>query len=142
MKLRKLILIAVLLFAGIGCSEDDEVGFTSLLGSWTYTTPDNKIVVTFDITGGSTELLAIQNQTIVVDGIEGVAVAFTEEILETTIGRLRINANDATLTYPFSIDFNNLSANNDFTEINVETATYTWPWPTINNLENIQIVRK
>lgn len=141
-----IVLIFVLFLLG-SCSKDDEVGFTSLIGSWTYTTPDNKIEVTFDIVGGSDEILNLKDQTIVVDGVEGKAEIQSENITETTIGRVRINANDASLVYAFNITFNKLSANTDFTEINVESASYTWPWsptagPTINALENIKIVRK
>lgn len=132
----------ILLILVSGCGKDEEVGFTSLLGSWTYVTPDGKIKVTFDIMGGTTDLLAIQNQKIVVDGQEGRAEIQTENIEEKTIGSLRINANDVKLVSPYNIVFKKLSANADFTAIDVEEATYTFPYPTVNPLTNIKIVRK
>lgn len=122
--------------------KDDEMGFTSLIGAWTYTTPDDKITVSFDIVGGTKELLAVSNQSIIVDGQPGKAEIETSEVTETTIGLIRINANDANLTFPYNITFNNLSVSPDFEVINVADATYTFPWPDINSLANIQIVRK
>ena len=144
MKIGAYLLVGVLLW--VAC-EDEDPGFTSLVGSWTYTTPDGKIQVSFDIGGGSTEILAINNPVIIVDGEEGTAVAVAQDIAETSIGKLRINANDVDLVYPFDIVFNDLSAAADFSAIDVVTATYTWPWsstggPTINNLNDIQITRK
>ncbi len=124
------------------CSKEEDPGFTSLLGSWQYTTPDEKIVVTFDIVGGTSDVLAIQKQTIVVDGREGRAEVQANDIQETSIGSVRINANDAALTFPYSITFNKLTPNEDFTAIRVEEATYIFPWPTSNPLSNIEIMRK
>jgi len=133
-----LIVVAVVLF---GCSEE-EVGFTSLIGSWTYTTPDEKIKVEFDIVGGDTEILAVSNQKIFVEGQEGMAVAQTENVTETAFGRIRINANDASLVRPYNITFTNLKASADFSVIEVEEANYIFPWPDGNELTNIEIVRR
>lgn len=140
MRIVNVFLILLLLVSG--CGKDDEVVFTSLLGSWTYATPDGKIKVTFDIVGGTTDLLAIQNQKIIVDGQEGRAEIQIENVEEKTIGSLRINANDAKLVSPYNIVFTKLSASADFTTIDVEEATYTFPYPTVNPLSNIKIVRK
>ena len=140
MRIRSIVLFIVLVISS--CAKDDEMGFTSLIGSWTYTTPDNKIIISFDIVGGTTELLAVSNQRIVIDGEEGQAEIQSTDVTETTIGLIRINANDAKLTFPYNITFNNLSASPDFEVINVADATYTFPWPDINSLANIQIVRK
>lgn len=127
----------------LGCGKDDDVGFTSLIGSWTYTTPDEKIKVTFDIVGGgSASLLAVENQTIEVDGENARAEIETVDITETSIKKIRINANDAALTFPYNITFNDLKANTDFTVLDVADATYTFPWPESQGLTNIQIVRK
>ncbi|MGE0589892.1 MAG: hypothetical protein AB7O48_15045 [Cyclobacteriaceae bacterium] len=140
-----LLVVAVTLL--VSCGGDDDPGFTSLLGSWTYTTPDGKIKTTFDIVGGDTEILKFENQTIEVDGSEGRAEIQVENIAELSIGKVRVNANDVDLVYSFDITFNDLAASDDFTVINVATASYTWPWsatsgPTTNQLENIQILRK
>jgi len=134
-----LIVATTLLF---GCSNDDKVGFTSLIGSWTYTTPDKKIKVEFDIVGGDKELLAVKNEKIFVDGQEGKAEVQTEAITETTIGRIRINANDADLVWPYNIAFKNLKASSDFSVIEVEETTYTFPWPDSNALTNTEITRR
>lgn len=141
------ILIAVTISLLISCGGEDDPGFTSLLGSWTYSTPDGKIKTTFDIVGGDTEILKFENQTIEVDGSDGRAEIQVENIAELSIGKVRINANDVNLVYSFDITFKDLTASDDFTVINVATASYTWPWsptsgPTINQLENIQILRK
>lgn len=133
-----LMIVAVLLF---GC-KDEEVGYTSLIGMWTYTTPDDKIKVEFDIVGGDTDILAVTNQKIFVEGQEGMAVAQTEAVTETTFGRIRINANDADLVRPYNITFTNLKASEDFSVIEVEEANYIFPWPDGNELTNIEIVRR
>lgn len=133
-----MIAVFVLLF---GCGED-EAGFTSLIGSWTYTTPDEKIKVDFDIVGGNPEILAVTNQKIFVEGKEGKAEVQTELITETTFGRIRINANDADLVRPYNITFTNLKANADFSLIEVESATYIFPWPDEHELTNVKIMRR
>ncbi|HOO09078.1 MAG TPA: hypothetical protein PKW06_03995 [Cyclobacteriaceae bacterium] len=130
---------AALLF---GCGGEEDTGFTSLIGLWTYTTPDGKMKVEFDIVGGDKDLLAVKNQKIFVDGEEGRAEAQTEAITETTLGSLRINANDAGLVWPYSITFTNLSASDDFSTIKVEEAKYIFPWPDSNSLSQIEITRR
>ncbi len=139
MKCLGFILILVLFLAG--CKEE-ETGFTSLIGGWKYTTPDEKIEVTFDIVGGDTELLTIKNQTIKVDGEAGNANLQFSNITETTIDLIRINANDAALIYPYNIVFNNLTASPDFSSIAVESASYTFPWPGTITISDIEIVRR
>lgn len=125
----------------MGCKEE-ETGFTSLIGEWKYTTPDEKIEITFNIVGGETELLTIKNQTIKIEGSEGNANIQFSNITETSIDLIRINANDAALIYPYNIAFNNLSASPDFSTIAVESASYTYPWPNTITLSDIQIVRR
>lgn len=134
-------LVLVLFSFLIGCKEE-EVGFTSLIGEWKYTTPDEKIEITFDIVGGDTELLTIKNQTIKIEGSEGNANIQFSNVTETSIDLIRINANDAALIYPYNIAFNNLSASPDFATLDVESASYTFPWPNTINLSDIQIVRR
>lgn len=134
------LLIVVFSFL-IGCKEE-EAGFSSLIGEWKYTTPDEKIEITFDIVGGDPELLTIKNQTIKIDGSDGNANIQFSNITETTIDLIRINANDAALIYPYYIAFNNLSASPDFTMIEVESASYTFPWQNTITLSDIQIVRR
>ena len=139
--MRFVALVLVLFPFLIGCKEE-EVGFTSLIGEWKYTTPDEKIEITFDIVGGDTELLTIKNQTIKIEGSEGNANIQFSNVTETSIDLIRINANDAALIYPYNIAFNNLSASPDFATLDVESASYTFPWPNTINLSDIQIVRR
>ena len=139
--MRFVALVLVLFPFLIGCKEE-EVWFTSLLGEWKYTTPDEKIEITFDIVGGDTELLTIKNQTIKIEGSEGNANIQFSNVTETSIDLIRINANDAALIYPYNIAFNNLSASPDFATLDVESASYTFPWPNTINLSDIQIVRR
>ena len=134
-------LVLVLFSFLIGCKEE-EVGFTSLIGEWKYATPDEKIEITFDIVGGDTELLTIKNQTMEIEGSEGNANIQFSNVTETSIDLIRINANDAALIYPYNIAFNNLSASPDFATLDVESASYTFPWPNTINLSDIQIVRR
>lgn len=139
--MKNIFYLSLVIFLLSGCQEKDP-GFTSLIGSWKYSTPDDKIAVTFDIVGGSTELLVIQNQSIAVDGVDGKAELESDGVQETTIKSLRINANDPGLTYPYNILFTNLKASEDFSTLEAEMAAYTFPWTTSNTLTNIQIVRK
>jgi hypothetical protein len=132
----------LIIFTCFTACKEDETGFTSLIGNWSYTTPDEKIEVTFDIVGGDTELLEIQNQTIKVDGVDGMSNLQFDNITEASITLIRINANDAALVFPYNITFNNLSASPDFGTIDVEEATYTFPWQNIVTLNDIQIVRR
>jgi len=139
--LRNFGLFIVIVSLLAGC-KDEETGFTSLIGSWTYITPDEKMEVSFDIVGGDSELLVIQNQGIKIEGVEGKANIEFEDITETTIKFIRINANDAALIYPYNITFSDLSASVDFETIDVQSASYTFPWQNNITLSNIQIVRR
>lgn len=134
-----LIAITILLFA---CDNKEKVGFTSLIGAWTYTTPDEKIKIEFDVVGGNTELLAVKNQKIFIEGQEGKAEVQVEDIAENSFGSIRINANDADLVKPYSITFTHLEASSDFSVIAVKEATYTFPWSNDNALTDIEIVRR
>jgi len=136
-----LFVLAWCLLAG-ACGKEDDPGFTSMIGSWQYTTPDEKIKVTFDLVGGTTEVFSVKNQTITVDGQEGRAEVQADNLSETGIGSIRINANDAALTFPYNIMFNDLSPNEDFTVIKVKDATYVFPWQNNNSLTDIEIVRR
>jgi hypothetical protein len=122
-----------------GCSKDP--GLTSPVGNWSYTTPDGKIAVTFEVIKTSDNVFDIKNQTMKLDGTlvnaEKEVVAFTS----TTIEKIRINANDSKAIFPYNIVFNNATISSDFKLINVPTATYTYPWGTTLTLSNITIVR-
>lgn len=128
------------LVVALSCSKDDGPTFTSPEGNWAYTTPDGKIAVTFEVvkSGSAFDLKA---QTITVDGTlcnaEKEVVSFTA----TSVQKIRINANDAKVTYPFDIIFNGGTVSGDFKTIEVPNATYVFPWGKTNTLTDIQITR-
>ncbi len=136
------ILLALLLFR---CGSDDP-GFTSAVGDWTYTTPGGEIVVEFSLAGGDTEVLEVKDPKILVliDGAlkEGKAESQMVNVNLPSIESLRVNANDVDLVFPYNVRFENLTVGGDFTKIQVTDASFTYPWGTINILENIEIVRK
>lgn len=140
--MKRVILVIVIISLFTGCSKDDDTGFTSLIGLWTYTTPDEKIKVEFDVVGGDKDILNVINQKIYVEDEEGMANVEIESVAETSFGRIRINANDTDLVYPYDIVFTNLVASADFSMIEVETVTYIFPWGKSNELSNVKIERR
>lgn len=136
--MKKLLLFCFVIVAG--CSDKDP-GFTSPVGTWSYTTPDGKIAVTFQVTNTSADVFDVINQTMKLDGTlvnaEKEVVAFTS----TTVEKIRINANDSKAVFPYNIVFNNATVSSDFKTISVPTATYTYPWGTTVALSNITIGR-
>jgi hypothetical protein len=138
--------ISVLCFALIvlltACKKDDDgPKFASAEGNWTYTTPDGKIGVDFTLTKSGTAW-SVTNPVIRVEGNAGNAEVLADGINPPTIQSIRINANDAKLTYDYSIEFTNGTVNSDFTKIEVPGAVYTWPIDKANSLTSISIVRK
>ncbi len=123
------------------CSDNDNDALTSAVGQWTYTTPDGKIGVTFELVGGATEVWDVQNQVIFVDGVQGKANKEISNTTLSTIGKIRINANDVALVSAFNINFEELTIRDDFTAIDVKKATYSWPIGTLNTLNDIVISR-
>jgi hypothetical protein len=135
---KRLFLICLVI---LGCSKHKDPGFTSAEGKWTYTTPDSKIGVTFELVKSSSGL-AIQNQTIVVDGTLDQSVSVMTGVSLPLIQKIRINANDKKAIYPYSIEFDNGSVSADFTTIVVPTSVYTWPYGTNITLTGIKITRQ
>ncbi len=125
-----LLLWCVLVFA----CKDKTPGFTSPEGKWTYITPDGKMGVTFEVIKISTTVFDVQNQTMKINDVLAKAEKQVVDFTATSIGKIRINANDAKAIYPFEIVFN-------FELINVPTAMYTYPWGTTITLTNIIIKR-
>ena len=123
------------------CKKDDDPKFASAEGNWTYTTPDSKITVDFTLAKNGTTW-SVTNPVIRVDGTAGNAEVMFDGVNPPSITTIRINANDAKLTYDYSIEFGNATVNSDFTEIKVPGAVYTWPIDKTNNLTNITITRK
>jgi len=124
------------------CKKDeDEPSFSSAEGDWTYTTPDGKISVDFTLVKSGTTWTATK-QSITVAGTKGNAEIEVVGLNPPVIEYIRINANDPTLVYAFDIAFSNATVSDDFKEIRVPGATYTWPQNKANDLTNIIIVRK
>ena len=137
----KKILFSILLILAAGCSKHKDPGFSSPEGKWTYSTPDSKIAVTFELIKNSSGTLEIQNQTIKVDGTAYLSVSQLAGVSLPSIQRIRINANDAKAVYNYNIDFITGTVSGDFKTITFVNATYSWPWGTVNNLTSVSITR-
>jgi len=123
------------------CKKDDEPKFSSAEGNWTYTTTDGKISVDFTLVKSGTTW-SVTNQVIRVDGTAGNAEVLATGVNPPTIESLRINANDAKLTYDYSIEFDAGTVSSDYTKITVANGLYTWPIDKTNTLTNVTITRK
>lgn len=121
--------------------QDSDPGFTSPEGKWSYTTPDGKIAVTFDVIKALSGSFDIQNQTLKIDNVSANAEKEVVGFTSTTIEKIRINANDSKAVYPYTIVFNNSTISSDYNQINVPTVTYTYPWGTTSSLTGIIITR-
>ena len=139
--MRNRILYLGLVFMLLACGKDENSGPTSAEGKWTYSTPDSKIQVTFDLVKTGSGSLDIQNPTIKVNGVSGNAAATITGVNLPTIGEIRVNANDAGLVQPYSITFTNGKVSGDFKKIEVPTGGYTYPWGTTVTLVAVAIVR-
>jgi hypothetical protein len=140
MKNRIILLLLVVLMGSCG-SKDDDPGFTSAAGAWTYNTPDGKIGVDFELKeNGST--WSVVNQVIRVEGETYKAEVQATGIVPPDIGSIRINANDSKAVYAFFILFTNATVSGDFKEIRVPDVTYTWPHNKTNQLTDAIITRK
>jgi hypothetical protein len=137
---RLLILFFIVLIT-VSCKKDKDPGFTSPEGSWTYTTPDGFIAVTFDVVV-ATSGFDVKNQTIKVNAVDAKAEKTVTAFTATAVQKIRINANDTKVTYPYDINFNNGTVSSDFKTINIADATYVYPWGTTKSLTNITITRK
>jgi hypothetical protein len=130
----------ILLLSFANCGKID-TGPSSAEGAWTYTTPDGKMTVTFDLVKTASGSLEIQHQTMKIDGTTCNAEQQMVGVDLPVIGSIRINANDAKVTYPYYIEFLNTRVSSDFRLINAVTAEYTFPWGTKKSLTSVAIVR-
>ncbi len=140
--MRQLSIVLLIIITGLlsHCSKSAS-GPSSAEGKWTYTTPDSKVTVTFDLVKTSAGSLDIQNQTIKIDGTVYNAEKQISGVNLPIIGLIRINANDAKAVYPYYIQFTNGSVSGDFRLINVPDTEYTFPWGTTKTLKTISIGR-
>ncbi len=125
MRLSKLFLTVVIVVWISSCSKSSS-GPTSAEGNWTYTTPDNKISVSFALVKNSSGSLDIQNSALKIEGVAYNSAAQISGVALPVIGSIRINANDAKAIYPYDIQFTNGSVSSDFKKINVPDAEYTY----------------
>jgi hypothetical protein len=132
---RLILLFCVVLWS---CNDKDPAP-ESPESKWSYTTPDLKMTVTFEVVRMNDNAYDVKSLTMTIDNVlfnsEKEVVGFTK----TSIEKLRINANDAKAVYPYNIEFKNATISADFKTISVPFATYTYPWGTTNNLTNITI---
>ncbi|MEK6783313.1 MAG: hypothetical protein AABY93_16550 [Bacteroidota bacterium] len=133
-------LVFIFLLVCVGCKDEDP-GLSSPEGKWAYTTPDNKIAVTFEVIKTPSGDFDIQNQTMKINGVATNAEKEVVGFTATSFEKIRINANDALAVYPFNIVFDDGKLSGDFMSITVPTATYTYPWGTTNSLADITIQR-
>lgn len=131
-----MVLIGTLLAA---CSKSSS-GPTSAEGSWTYTTADSKISVTFQLVKNSSGSLDIQNQTFKLNGTVYESAAVISGVALPAIASIKINANDAKLTYPYYILFTGITVSSDFKKMNVPTGEYQTQSGTVS-LSAVSITR-
>jgi hypothetical protein len=122
------------------CKKDDDPTFTSAEGDWTYTTPDGAISVDFTIVKNGTDF-EVNGKAMRVDNQDCKYVLQATNVTATNIGSVRINANDTKVTYAYFILFVDATVGDDFKEIKVPRATYTWPHDKTNELTDIIISR-
>lgn len=126
-----------------GCAKDTPAPvFSSPDGTWTYTTPDSKISVDFELKTNSSNVLEILNSTIKVNNVPGVAAGTISGISLPNINEIKVNANDVGLVYPYYITFINCTINAGFTQIAATNAEYSYPWGSTNTLTSVIVTRK
>ncbi len=124
-----------------GCSKSSPAPATAV-GQWTYTTTNGKIKVSFELVKTASGSMDIKNPaSITVNGTLGVAVAQISGVSIPDIASIIINANDAALTYPYSITFTSCKFLSDANRIDVSSGNYTYPWGTTNPITSISILR-
>lgn len=124
-----------------GCNKDDGPEFTSPEGDWTYTTADGKISVDFTVVKSGNNFDA-EAKAMSVDGVSCESIVQAASVTATSIGSIRINANDSKVTYDYVILFTDISISSDFKEMKVPGGSYTWPIDKTNQLKDITISRK
>jgi hypothetical protein len=128
-----------LIVALLGCSKSDS-GPSSAEGSWAYTTSDGKVAVTFQLVKTSSGSLNIQNQTYKLNGTSYESAAVITGVALPAIATIKINANDAKITYPYDITFNNIKVSSDFKRMDVADGSYSTPTGT-TTLKAVAITR-
>jgi hypothetical protein len=136
-----ILLLSIVVLTGSCGDKDEDPGFTSAEGTWTYDTPDGKVGVDFELKlNGS--VWSVTNQVIRVNGEAFNAEVQANGIAPPDIGSIRINANDSKAVYAYFILFPNGEVSDDFKEIRVPDVTYTWPHNKTNQLTDVIIKRK
>ena len=119
----------------------DDPAFTSAEGKWTYTTPDSKIKIDFEVVKNATGTYQINGTSLAVDGKTVTPETQTDGINLPAIAMIRFNANDAGLVYPYSIKFISTTVSADFVSMTATSGAFTFPWGTTKNLSSITIKR-
>jgi len=140
--MRKLVGIALILVVLLSCGKDKTEPaptYTSIDGIWTYTIEG--IAVEFELkTVG--DVLEIMNTSIVVDDVNGDAAGTLSGSDLPLIQQIRVNANDADLTYPYTVTFTDCMISTNFAIISAAKVEYTYPWGTFNTETGVTISRK
>ncbi len=138
--------IVLVLIAGLSCAKNEaepEPVYTTADGTWTYTTPDKKIKVEFELKTSATGELEIKYPaTIEVNEVPGEAAGVLTNVDLPEIEQIRINANNAVHVQPYSITFTDCSVNGKFDFISVGNAEYTYPWGQLKSHSGVSITRK
>src|SRR5258706_2679525 len=95
-------LVFILLILAAGCSKHKDPAFTSAEGKWTYTTPDSKMAVTFELVKNSSGGLDIENQTIKIDGTLYQSASQITRVNPPSILKIPVNSNAARKPYAFN----------------------------------------
>ena len=133
------ILVSIIILV-TGCSKSAS-GPTSAEGKWTYTTPDGKMKVDFELIKTASGSLDIQNQAMKVDGTSYNSEKQLAGVSLPTIASIRINVNDAKAVYPYYIQFLNGKVSSDFNRIEVPDGEYSFPWGTTVKLKSVSVTR-
>lgn len=136
-----IILLSLVVVLGSCSKDNDDPGLTSAEGTWTYTSPDGKIGVDFELKlSGAT--WSVVNQVIRVEGTAYNAEIEATGIAPPAIASIRINANDSKAVYAYFILISGGEVSEDFKEIRGADVTYTWPHNKTNQQTDVVITRK
>lgn len=140
--MRKLVGIALILVVLLSCGKDKTEpapSYTSIDGIWTYTIEEIAIEFELKMTG---DVLEIINTSIVVDEVTGDAAGALSGTDLPLIQQIKVNANDADLTYPYTVTFTDCMISPNFAFISAAKVEYTYPWGTFNTEAGVVISRK
>lgn len=132
---------AFLASAILACNKEQEVGFDSVTGRWTYTTPDGKVMVTFDMQESVNGEVTVANLEYALDSTVYNSVQQVSGVDLPVIEKIRFNLNDAQAVYLYYIEFAQCTVGPEFDVITADSASYVYPWNDLHMLQSVQILR-